>query len=239
MLWPNGTKSRPTISSPYGWRVHPVTGARKLHAGGDFTGYALVRAIAPGTVVAVGTPRRWEGGGLQVWVQHDGFLSRSMHLKSTPPVRVGDVLDEGRIIGITGMTGTATGVHHHLEIVVSGAQIDPVPFIAAHLAAVAGGTDRPIPTTQEDSDMGMQTIRDSDRGTIHFADEFGADAADAYRSVDIKPGEYLATEQKAFGTPIALNAREFDIATAIAHRRWQQKKAEIVEAVVAALKGEA
>lgn len=237
MLWPNGSKTRPTITSGYGWRIHPVTHARKLHAGVDLTGFSLVRAIEAGVVVAVGTPRGWEGGGIQVWIQHSGYLSRSMHLKNTPAVRVGEAVVEGRILGVVGMTGTATGVHHHLEIVVNGAQIDPIPFITARIAAAAGNTTKTTPTKpQKETDMAMQMIRDTDRGSITIADEFGVDAADAYRSVDINGPEYLTAQQKAFGAPIALNAREWDIVNAIASRRWAQKKAEIVAAVVEALK---
>lgn len=143
MLWPNGTTTRPEITSPFGWRIHPVTGLRTLHAGTDFIGYQFVRSIASGRVVAVGTPRGWEGGGVQTWVQHDGFLSRSMHLKDQAlPVRVGDVIPEGRILGVMGKTGRVTGVHHHLEVVVNGVQVDPVPFITARIgsAAAAGSS---------------------------------------------------------------------------------------------------
>lgn len=88
------------------------------------------------------------------------------------------------------------------------------------------------PTPQEDTDMGMQTIRDKERGSISFADEFGSDPADAYRTVDIGAGEYLAAEQKVFGKPMEVTAREWDIANAIARRRWEQKKKEIVAALV-------
>ncbi|PCE13983.1 hypothetical protein AUC47_04870 [Microbacterium sp. SZ1] len=164
MLWPNGLKSRPLTSSPYGWRIHPVTGQRKLHAGVDLVGYQLVRAIEGGTVVAAGTPRGWEGGGIQVWVQHAGYLSRSMHLKSTPNVRVGDYVPEGRILGVMGMTGTATGVHHHLEIVVNGVQIDPIPFITDRLATPAGGSGgaapgpAPIPIPTGDDPMFIKAL---------------------------------------------------------------------------------
>lgn len=236
MLWGNGLGSRPPISSPFGWRVHPVTGVRKLHAGCDFTGYALVRSVAAGTVVAVGTPRGWEGGGIQVWVQHDGFLSRSMHLKSAPPVKLGDIIPEGRILGVMGMTGTATGVHHHLEIVVSGAQVDPVPFITQRLGGqAAGGNNRPAPTPQpEEPEMSMQTIRHPN-GTIYFVDELGADHLGDYKTADIGLGEFLDANAEVFGGAENVSAREFDIAVAIATRRWERKKAEIVAAVVKAL----
>lgn len=150
MLWPNGTKARPPISSPFGPRKAPVPGASTMHRGCDFTEFSLVHAVAAGRVVAVGTPRGWEGGGIQVWVQHDGFLTRYMHLKNTPPVRVGDLVEEGRILGIMGRTGNVSGVHLHLEVVVNGVQIDPIPFITSRLSAVAGGSAAPTPKPQQE-----------------------------------------------------------------------------------------
>jgi hypothetical protein len=114
-----------------------------------------VRAIAPGTVTQVGTPKGWAGGGVQVWVQHDGFLTRSLHLVAgSPTVRVGQRVQEGDALGRMGMTGTATGVHHHLEVVVNGTQIDPVPFIEARLPRPAATTPaRPTTPTEIGEDM--------------------------------------------------------------------------------------
>lgn len=150
ILWPNGSTTRPHVSSPYGPRKAPVAGASKMHRGTDFTGFALVRSIAPGVVVAVGTPAGWAGGGRQVWVQHDGFLTRSLHLKNVPAVRVGDNIPAGRILGIMGRTGTASGVHLHLEVITRGAQTDPVPFITTRLTSSGGNTPTPI---REEPDM--------------------------------------------------------------------------------------
>lgn len=147
-LWPDGTTVRPHVSSPFGPRVAPVPGASKVHKGTDFTGFATVRAIAAGTVVQVGTPGGWTGGGTQVWIQHDGFLSRSLHLiKGSPVVHVGQKVEAGDALGSMGRTGTASGVHLHLEIVVNGVQIDPVTFIFARLAAPTAGTGTPTITT--------------------------------------------------------------------------------------------
>lgn len=140
MLWPNGTQTRPPVSSPYGPRRAPVPGASTIHRGTDFIGYDRIHAIASGRVVAVGTPPGWAGGGVQVWVQHDGFLSRSMHMVAgSPTVRVGQVIGEGHDLGQMGDTGNVSGRHHHFEIVVGGVQIDPVPFIINRLAATSGG----------------------------------------------------------------------------------------------------
>lgn len=158
MLWPNGKKTAPHISSSFGPRKSPTPGASSSHRGTDFTGFPIIRAVAAGTVVAVGTPAGWSGGGTQVWVQHDGFLTRSLHMvKSSPVVKVGQAVAAGDPLGTMGMTGTATGVHLHLEVVVNNTQIDPVPFIADRLATTAGGAN-----ASEEDDM----FTDQDRANL-------------------------------------------------------------------------
>ncbi|MDQ1206215.1 M23 family metallopeptidase [Microbacterium sp. SORGH_AS_0862] len=145
MLWPNGTNDRPPISSPFGPRDVTQQGASSNHMGTDFIGFAMVRAVAAGRVVSVGWRDGWSGGGYMIWIQHDGFLSRSLHLvNQSAQVSVGDYVAEGQAIGLMGTTASPypVGRHLHLEIVVNGRQVDPVPFITARLstgAALAGG----------------------------------------------------------------------------------------------------
>ncbi|MEV4735570.1 MULTISPECIES: M23 family metallopeptidase [unclassified Microbacterium] len=174
MLSPNGTKTLPAISSPYGPRTAPVAGASTFHRGVDFVGYSRIHAIAPGRVVVVGTPAGWAGGGVQVWIQHDGFLSRSMHMVTgSPTVRVGQNVDEGHDLGAMGKTGNVSGVHHHLEIVVNGIQIDPVPFLTNHLAAVSGGA-----STSKDGFL--MALSDDQQRQIYEALVVGGPTASAY-----------------------------------------------------------
>ncbi|WP_433584540.1 M23 family metallopeptidase [Microbacterium hydrocarbonoxydans] len=140
MLWPNGSTTRPPITSPFGRRTAPTPGASTIHRGTDFVGYDRIRAIAPGRVVRVGTPSGWAAGGVQVWIQHAGFLTRSMHMvKGSPTVKVGEEVDAGDDLGEMGATGNVSGKHHHLEVVIEGVQIDPVTFIADRLTAPASG----------------------------------------------------------------------------------------------------
>lgn len=160
MLWPNGTVTQPRVSSSYGPRNSSTPGASKFHRGTDFIGFSAIKAVADGTVVAVGTPQGWTGGGTQVWVQHSGFLSRSLHMrKGSPIVKVGQKVKEGQTLGVMGNTGVSGGVHLHLEIVVNGVQVDPVPYISARLSRPAGGggsvvpTPTPEPILEEDDEM--------------------------------------------------------------------------------------
>lgn len=155
MLWPNGTTTRPNISSPFGPRQVTQAGASSNHLGCDFTGFARVHAVAAGTVVQVGWRDGWAGGGYMVWIQHDGFLSRSLHMvDGSALVRVGDRVAEGQAIGTMGRTArpNPVGLHLHLEIVVGGRQIDPVPFITARLSS-SGSAAATITTAQKGSDM--------------------------------------------------------------------------------------
>lgn len=165
--WPNGLKERPPISSPFGMRVHPITGRRTLHAGTDFVGFRLVRAIAPGTVRVVGAPSGWAGGGTQVWIQHEGYFTRSMHLASAH-VRVGQQVAEGEALGVMGATGAVTGVHAHVEVTpgtvhyMNTGQVDPVPFIQSRLAAPSGEQSGEIDLGEEDMQTraGFQFVTD-------------------------------------------------------------------------------
>lgn len=176
MRWPNGSQTRPTVTSPFGPRASSG-GASSIHKGVDMIGIGQVRAIADGVVVAVGTPRGWSGGGVQVWIQHAGFFSRSMHLGGYQ-VRVGQSVTVGQIIGSEDTTGTVTGRHLHLEITLGNwhssnvGQIDPVPFIAARISGnVAGsGGDPKVAQMQLDlNTIGYPLVIDGDYGPATVA----------------------------------------------------------------------
>lgn len=150
MLWPNGSKTRPTITSGFGPRKAPIAGASTFHRGTDFVGFSAVRAIAAGTVEVAGTPSGWGGGGNQIWIRHaDGSLSRYLHLKSFSVGR-GARVSEGQQIGIMGATGNVSGVHVHLEIVPAGAsaQVDAVPYIQARLGGTSAGFSQEVANQQ-------------------------------------------------------------------------------------------
>src|SRR6478736_1605339 len=172
MRWPNGSQTRPNVSSPFGPRAGGG-GASTNHKGCDFTGVGQVRAIAAGRVVVVGTPSGWSGGGRQVWIQHDGFFTKSMHLGSYA-VSNGAWVEEGQYIGTQDTTGTATGSHLHLEVTLGNVhcantgQIDPVPFIQNRLTAGApagGGSTDSVAQLQLDlNTVGYPLVVDNDYG---------------------------------------------------------------------------
>lgn len=147
-VWPNGGSSKPYVSSAFGPRNIPVPNASKNHKGTDFSHtFSIIRAVEAGQVKVAGTPQGWSGGGTQVWVQHDGFFSKSLH-SSSLLVRPGQFVREGDPLCVMGRTGTASDVHLHLEITPgaihysNSGQVDPVKFLAARIsgAPAAGGS---------------------------------------------------------------------------------------------------
>lgn len=117
-------------------------------------GFREVKAIESGQVKVIGTPSGWLAGGTQVWIQHDGYFSRSLHLASYS-VRNGQFVRAGETIGIMGTT-PHVDLHLHLEISPGNVhysntgQVDPVAFIASRISgSPAGGGS----TSPEEDDM--------------------------------------------------------------------------------------
>ncbi|MGN0438587.1 MAG: peptidoglycan DD-metalloendopeptidase family protein [Lachnospiraceae bacterium] len=126
-----GTKSRPTYMYPVtNWNVTSTFGQRwgRLHAGIDVgipTG-TTVRASRSGRVVTAG----WVGGyGNCVMIDHgDGVQTRYGHL-SQVLVSVGQYVDQGQQIALSGNTGRSTGPHLHFEMRVNGEATNPAPYL--------------------------------------------------------------------------------------------------------------
>jgi murein DD-endopeptidase MepM/ murein hydrolase activator NlpD len=123
------------ITSPFGVRVNPVTGVRRLHGGTDFgqDSGAAIKAVAPGTVESKGVNLNKQSGyGHWVRVRHyDGSRGMYAHLVAASPLTVGQAVDHNTVIGGVGSTGASTGPHLHLEIIVNGTPVDPIPYAKA------------------------------------------------------------------------------------------------------------
>jgi murein DD-endopeptidase MepM/ murein hydrolase activator NlpD len=112
------------VSSDFGWRNDPMTGAARFHKGVDIAAaYGQeVPAAAAGTVTFAGT----QGGyGNLVIVRHEGGAeTRYAHL-SQLDVHEGDQVRAGDVVGRVGQTGRATGPHLHFELREDGRPVDP------------------------------------------------------------------------------------------------------------------
>ncbi|WP_425506257.1 peptidoglycan DD-metalloendopeptidase family protein [Sphingobium subterraneum] len=120
----------PMLTSSYGYRSDPFTGAPAFHAGVDFPGIygQSILAAAAGRVSYVGGR---QGYGNVVEVDHgNGIMTRYAHL-SRFGVRVGQDVARGQAIARMGSTGRSTGTHLHFEVRVNGAPINPRRFLEA------------------------------------------------------------------------------------------------------------
>jgi murein DD-endopeptidase MepM/ murein hydrolase activator NlpD len=112
------------VTSPYGWRRDPFTGATRFHSGVDI-GLAYgtpVRAAASGQVVFAGANGGY--GNMVVIERPSGQQVRYAHL-AAQNVRAGDVVEQGQVIGQVGNTGRSTGAHLHVEVIENGRAVDP------------------------------------------------------------------------------------------------------------------
>ena len=125
-------KPIPRISSGYGWRIHPILKTRRHHNGIDYATAigTPVRAIEAGKVIFAGASKlkfkngEPAGGGYIVKLRHkvnkEWITSSYMHLKKgsikEAGIKVGDMVLEGQVIGLSGNTGESTGPHLHFEI---------------------------------------------------------------------------------------------------------------------------
>jgi murein DD-endopeptidase MepM/ murein hydrolase activator NlpD len=137
------------VSSPFGPRVLPN---RKLagtfHAGIDLPAPAgaPVRAIAPGRVIRI---QRRGPGGLEVLVQHTGFIGVYSHLgRVTPAIAEGQrSLRAGEVIGVIGHSGLTYGMHLYFGMVMNGRPVDPAPYLA--VTACGSASNRALPALAE------------------------------------------------------------------------------------------
>ncbi|MGD9843072.1 MAG: M23 family metallopeptidase [Steroidobacteraceae bacterium] len=117
------------ISSLYGRRIDPITGATAFHSGIDFAAPsgAQAYAVAPGVVTWAGDR---SGYGQLVEINHgNGYVTRYAH-NSKVLVKVGDKVGKGKLISQVGSTGRSTGPHLHFEVLKNGRTIDPRKFVA-------------------------------------------------------------------------------------------------------------
>lgn len=116
-----------SITSPFGYRTAPTTGASTYHQGVDLdtgTGWAVVATRAGTAYTAYGSA----AGNYVTIDHHDGFKSIYMHL-SAFSVSNGTNVSAGQQIGLTGSTGVSTGDHLHFGISLNGVYVNPCSYV--------------------------------------------------------------------------------------------------------------
>jgi len=116
------------ITSPYGWRTHPIFGTQIFHTGIDIAadyGDPIV-AVDSGTVVYAG----WMGGyGNAVMIDHGGGLVTLYGHNTAVLVSEGQAVEKGQLIAHAGSTGYSTGPHCHFEVRVHGETVNPLSYL--------------------------------------------------------------------------------------------------------------
>jgi murein DD-endopeptidase MepM/ murein hydrolase activator NlpD len=119
------------VSSPFGPRVllnRPLAGT--FHSGIDLPASigSPVTAVAPGTVIRI---QRHGIGGLEILIQHEGFIGIYSHLGLVAPMLAEGLktIYGGERIGTVGRTGLTYGPHLYFGMIVDGRSVDPAPYI--------------------------------------------------------------------------------------------------------------
>ena len=124
MLWP----AEGEITSPFGWRTHPIFGTQRLHTGIDIgADYGdTVRAADGGVVIH----SDWMGGyGNAVIIDHGNGISTLYAHNSQLLVSEGQAVSKGQPISRVGSTGYSTGPHLHFEVRQNGSPVNPLNFL--------------------------------------------------------------------------------------------------------------
>ena len=129
--WAYPIKPKLPAGSPFGYRIHPISGKHKLHQGQDIPCRpgTLIKAAAAGRVIV---SKKSPTAGKYIEIEHNSkkhrVTTRYMHLR-VRHLRVGEEVIAGQIIGSCGNTGNSTGPHLHFEVKVDGKAVPPFIYI--------------------------------------------------------------------------------------------------------------
>ena len=124
MTWP----AEGEVTSPFGWRVHPIFGTQRLHTGIDIgADYGdAIRAADGGVVIHAD----WMGGyGNAVIIDHGNGISTLYAHNSQLLVSEGQTVSKGQTVARCGSTGYSTGPHLHFEVRHNGSPVNPLNYL--------------------------------------------------------------------------------------------------------------
>ena len=116
--------------SAYGWRIHPIWGDMRFHAGEDIGAPSGTPILAADSGIATVIPNNGNGYGNYIIINHGGGRTTLYAHMSAFAVSNGQSVTQGQTIGYVGSTGNSTGPHLHFEVRVNGATTDPKSYFS-------------------------------------------------------------------------------------------------------------
>lgn len=120
-----------TVTSEYGYRIHPLQQTTKFHAGIDI-GAQSGQAIYAADTGVVATAATNNSYGNYILLNHGGGNATLYAHMSSMAVSSGQSVTKGQVIGYVGSTGWSTGPHLHFEIRQAGSTINPLQFFSGY-----------------------------------------------------------------------------------------------------------
>lgn len=184
--WMDPIPNTSRVTSPFGNRVHPISGKVKFHAGTDLAATEGTTIVAPRDgVVITNAYQAGLAGNYIVLDVGEGYTATFMHMQKPSPLKVGTKVSQGEPIGIVGSTGGSTGPHLHYEIRLNGKATDSRPF----LSHAVGGTTKAGKALV--GEYGKEIILYPD-GTAGLLGESGMEYAELPAGAHIIPAEETA-----------------------------------------------
>ena len=128
MAWP--IPGYTTLTSLYGMRVHPITGAYKLHTGIDISAPLGTYFVAAANGVVSKATYNTAYGNMVI-IDHGGGVSTLYAHGSEIVVQAGQQVKKGDVVLKVGSTGYSTGAHAHFEVRINGQPVNPMDYITS------------------------------------------------------------------------------------------------------------
>ena len=129
-----------SVTSYYGYRIHPISGVNQLHNGMDIGAPEGSKVMAGLTGTVVTSAYNDSYGNYVVIKDSKGYELRYAHLSSRS-VSAGSAVTKGDEIGLVGSTGNSTGSHLHIELLKNGERLNPIFYLETGEGSIFGGNE--------------------------------------------------------------------------------------------------